>query len=232
MRPIESPRSKKDLVYEALRDAILEGDLEPGERIVIDELAESLHVSPIPVREALQRLQAEGFVTIEPYVGVSVTELHEGLISEIFDLLEALEVLSTRSACRRMGEKDLDEMEAILRRMDGLVDQPNRFSQENVRLHQFICERANTPLVQSLMSKTLAHWDRLRRHYLKDVFADRISEAQREHWKMLNALRAHDAQRVERIVRTHNRTAHAAYARHLQRLGILSTTMIQGERQC
>ena len=84
-------RSKKEFVYETLREQILEGELAPGLRLITDELSARLNVSPIPVREALQQLQYEGFVTIEPFIGATVTEIHTGLIHEIFALLEALE---------------------------------------------------------------------------------------------------------------------------------------------
>src|SRR5438067_8819367 len=82
-------RSKKDATYDTLHTAIVRGDLAPGTRLVIDDLAAQIGVSPIPVREALQQLQADGFVVIEPYVGVTVTALQAGLVEEIFALLEA-----------------------------------------------------------------------------------------------------------------------------------------------
>jgi DNA-binding GntR family transcriptional regulator len=208
-------RSKKEFAYDALRDAIQEGQLEPGARLVIDELAADLGVSQIPVREALQQLQADGFVVIEPYVGARVTEIDAGLACEVFDLMEALEVISGRAACLRMSEDSLAEMESHLRDMDALVADPNRFSQANARLHQFICERAGTPLVARLMDKVLAHWDRLRRHYLQNVFERRVSDAQQEHWRVFEALRTRDPDRVEQVIRQHNQTAQAAYTDYL-----------------
>ena len=96
-------RSKKDAITDALRQAITKGAFRPGERLVIDELASQFGASAIPVREALQQLQAEGLVTIQPYVGATVTAIEAGLIIEIFELLEALELISGRAACRQRG---------------------------------------------------------------------------------------------------------------------------------
>jgi DNA-binding GntR family transcriptional regulator len=208
--------SKKDFAYNTLRDTILEGQLEPGRRLVIDELAAELGVSPIPVREALQQLQTDGFVIIEPYVGARVTEIDASLVCEVFDLMEALEVISGRAACLHMSEDSLAEMENRLRNMDTLVTDSECFSQENVRLHQFICERAGTPLVSRMMDQVLAHWDRLRRHYLQDVFERRIVDAQQEHWRVFEALRMRDPDHVEQVIREHNKAARAAYEAHLQ----------------
>jgi DNA-binding GntR family transcriptional regulator len=218
-------RSKKDFAYDALRDAIQEGQLEPGARLVIDELATDLGISQIPVREALQHLQADGFVVIEPYIGARVTEIDASLVCEVFDLMEALEVISGRAACLRMSEESLAEMENCLRNMDTLVTDSERFSQENAHLHQFICERAGTPLVSRLMDRVLAHWDRLRRHYLQDVFERRIIDAQQEHWRVFEALRTRDPDHVERVIREHNEAARAAYEAHLKTLdGTLGLT--------
>ena len=80
-------RSKNEVVYDLLHQAIIRGDYKPGERIVIDELASRLDVSQIPIREALRQLEADGFVTNEPYVGVTVTGISADFIFEIFALL-------------------------------------------------------------------------------------------------------------------------------------------------
>jgi DNA-binding GntR family transcriptional regulator len=215
MRKIKSFQSKKGLVYESLRAGILEGELKPGSRLVIDELAEDLGVSQIPVREALQKLQADGYVEIRPYIGARVTEIHASSITEIFILLEAMEVISGRAACEQMSEDDLDELAAIVRTMDGSQDDPEGWSHENVHLHQFICERSETPLVGVLVGKVLDQWDRLRRYYLNDVFADRIRIAQKEHLSLLDALRSRDPDQVERVIREHNQGALQAYVDHL-----------------
>ncbi|MBN1811574.1 MAG: GntR family transcriptional regulator [Anaerolineae bacterium] len=225
MHSVKPFRSKKEFAYDVLHDAILEGQLGPGTRLVIDELAADLGVSQIPVREALQQLQADGFVVIEPYLGARVTEVDASLVCEVFDLMEALEVISGRAACLRMSEDSLIEMENRLRNMDTLVTDSERFSQENARLHQFICERAGTPLVSRLMDRVLAHWDRLRRHYLQDVFEHRVVDAQQEHWRVFEALRTRDPDYVEQVIREHNEAARAAYEAHLKVLdGTLDLT--------
>jgi DNA-binding GntR family transcriptional regulator len=212
-------RSKQELAHDFLRVAILRGDLEPGSRLVIDELASRLGISQIPVREALQQLQAEGFVVIEPHVGARVTEIDAGLVTEVFELLEAMEVISGRAACQRMSEDDLVEIEGLLCRMDALVGEPDRFSEANAHFHQFICDRAKTPLVQSLITKVLDHWDRLRRHYLNDVFVKRVAVAQKGHWRILEALRSRDPCRVEQAIREHARSGLVAYTEYLKETG-------------
>ena len=216
MRQMEPVRSKNELVYISLKTAILQGELEPGSRLVIDELASKLGVSQIPVREALRQLEADGFVSIKPHVGTTVTEIQASLITEVFGLLEAMESISGRAACERLGDEDWQELERHLRNMDKLVNDPDSWSAANVEFHQLICERAGTPLVLKMMDKALSHWDRLRSYYqLKGVFAARVQTAHDQHWEMFEAICHRDAKALEQIVHRHNRAALAAYQEHL-----------------
>jgi len=215
MQPIGSSRSKKELVSETLRQAILNGQLLPGTRLVIDDLAKQLGVSPIPVREALQQLDADGYIVLEPYLGAKVAPIEAESVTEVFSLLETMEVVSSRTACQHLSEADFSALEMILLKMDSLVNEPELWSQENRNFHSFICEKSGTRLIGSLMSKVLDHWDRLHRYFLKDVFARRLRQAQREHWEILKSLRTRDPARTETVVRQHAQAAMSAYQKHL-----------------
>lgn len=216
MRKIAKVRSKNEMVYASLRTAILRSEVQPGSRLVIDELATELGVSQIPVREALRQLEADGFVTFEPYVGATVTDIKASVVSEIFDMLEAMETISGRAACQRMTDADFQELQELLQRMDTLVNDPEEWSRENARFHQLICDRADTPLVRHMMDKVLQHWDRLRSYLLKDVFQHRVAIAQRDHWRIFEAIRARDTALLDRVVHEHNQGALAAYLQHLK----------------
>ncbi len=219
MRP--AFRSKNEAVYDSLRQSIVQGDYKPGTRLVIDELAGSLGVSQIPIREAMRQLEADGFVTIEPYVGATITEINAEFIYEVFGLLESMETFCSRAACRLMSDTELAKLGELITRMDHSVDFPEQWSQENKELHLFICDCAQALLTKKMMHKVLDHWDRLRMHYLKDVFGHRIRVAQEEHKQMLAAFRSRDPDAVERIVHEHNQHALAGYIEHLQSAGLI-----------
>jgi len=215
MKPIALSRSKKELVIETIRSAILNRELTPGTRLVIEDLAKRLGVSPIPVREALQQLEADGYVVIEPYLGAKVAPIEAESVVEVFRLLETMEVVSSRAACVHMTDEDLNALEEIVRKMDELIGDPERWSVENRRFHSFICEKSGTRLVGSLMNKVLDHWDRLHRYFLNDVVARRLRQAQREHWAIVKTLRTRNADRTEAVIRAHAQAAMTAYKRHL-----------------
>jgi DNA-binding GntR family transcriptional regulator len=215
MQPIGSSRSKRELVIETLRKAILDRELTPGTRLVIEDLAKQLGVSPIPVREALQQLDSDGYVVIEPYLGARVAPIEVESVIEVFSLLETMEVVSSRAACQHMSDSDFSVLEKILLKMDSLISDPELWSRENRYFHRFICDKSGTRLVGSMMSKVLDHWDRLHRYFLKDVFARRLRHAQREHWEILRTLRTRDPVRTEAVVREHTQAAISAYKKHL-----------------
>jgi DNA-binding GntR family transcriptional regulator len=219
MRPITtSISSKKDLVKQALREAILNGELAPGTRLIIDDLADQLGVSPIPVREALQQLQADGYVEIQPFLGTRVTPIEAESVIEVFSLLETIEIVSSRYACLHMTEEERLTLREAVTTMDELVRarDAEAWSQENRRFHQIICDRAGTRLLASVMTKVLDHWDRLHRVFLREVFADRLPEAQEEHRQILGAIEAGDPDRAEAVIRKHNRNALNAYEKYLE----------------
>ncbi len=212
-------RSKKEVVYDLLREDILRGKYKPGSRLIIDDLASTLGVSQIPIREAMRQLEGDGFITIEPYVGATVTELNAEFIFEVFALLEHLEIISSRAACRVMSDDDLRQLAEMVDQMESSIDDPDKWSSENKAMHLFICQRANTTLVQKMMEKVLDHWDRLRLHYLNDVFGNRIQAAQEDHKRILAAFSSHDPDEVERVIHEHNQSALSSYIRHLQSSG-------------
>lgn len=214
-------RSKNEVVYDTLRLAIIQGDYAPGARLVIDELAATLGVSQIPIREAMRQLEADGFVTIEPYVGATITPINAHFIFELFNLLEALEVMCGRTAIGTMTEADIGTLAALIAAMDASIDDPERWSQQNKQMHLFICECAHTALTFKMMQQTLDHWDRLRLHYFKDVSARRIRAAQEEHKQILEAFCSRNLEVAETALRGHNRSALASYIQYLQATGQL-----------
>lgn len=211
-------QSKKDYAYETLYEEILTGELPPGTRLVIDDAAERLGVSAIPIREALQRLELDGFVVIEPFVGARVSDLHAGLVEEVFQLMEAIEYMSARRAATRMSIENLDQMKSMLEAMDRAIDDVELWAQQNIDLHIFICKCADMQLASGLFSQLAKHWDRLRRFYLQGVLAKRIDVAQQGHWDLLSALESRDPKKVELVVRSHNQAALAAYVAHISNL--------------
>jgi DNA-binding GntR family transcriptional regulator len=210
-------RTKQEYAYQALRGAILRGELAPGQRLVIDELGRQLEVSAIPVREALQLLQSEGLVRSAPHVGATVSPLSEDEVHEVFAILEGLETAAVREAARRLDDAGADALAGLVARMDEALRARDHeaWAALNVDLHRKIGEIAAMPLLRDMTERVLARWERLRRHFFQGVVVPRVEQAQREHRELLHALVRRDADLAERVVRAHNRSAQASYQEFL-----------------
>jgi len=213
-------RTKQEYVYCWLRDAILEGTLRPGERLVIDEIARRLEVSSIPVREALHLLQSEGFVTNAPHVGATVASVSADEVREIFAIMEALETVAGRAAADRITPAEAEGLRAIVAEMDADVasGRIDSWAERNRSLHRAIGEIATMPLLQEMTERILVRWERLRRLYFEGVVVPRAEQAQREHHELVEALAGGDAEAVQTILATHNRGALRAYEDYLDGL--------------
>jgi DNA-binding GntR family transcriptional regulator len=211
-------RTKQELAYHTLRDAIMRCELPPGHRLVIDDLARELEVSAIPVREALQLLQSEGLVTNVPHVGAAVSLISREAIDEVFTLMEGLEIVATRTAAQRMGEEEAAELKKVVDLMDNALGEGrhHEWADLNTRFHLTISRLAGMPLLFEMTERILAHWDRLRRYFFNGVLVHRVEQAQEEHRGLLRAMRDKDYEALERMVKEHNRGALQAYAEYLQ----------------
>lgn len=214
-------RTKQEYVYRSLRSAIMLGELPPGQRLVIDEIARRLEVSAIPIREALQSLQAEGLVVSSPHVGATVASVSEDEVHEVFAIMEGLETVAVREAAAHLTPEHGQTLETIVADMDGAIGRREyeRWAEMNGRLHRTIGDVSAMPLLREMTDRVLSRWERLRRHYFQGVLVPRVEQAQREHHELLAALLARDADEAEKVVRGHNRNAQLAYSSFLQQQG-------------
>jgi len=114
-------QTKAQLAATAIREAIRDGQLVPGERIEIGRVAEALSISPTPVREALYLLEAEGLVLNEPHRGMRVADFSSDDVAELYRLRSELEGLATRLAVPRMSPEYVEELWALERRRRGAL---------------------------------------------------------------------------------------------------------------
>jgi DNA-binding GntR family transcriptional regulator len=212
-------RTKRELVYQTLRDAIMRCELAPGRRLLIDDLARQLDVSAIPVREALQLLQSEGLVDNVPHVGATVSPISRQSIDEVFAVMEGLELVAARTAAQRMTPGDAAPLEQLVAGMDRAqaAGRHAEWADLNSRFHLAISRLSAMPMLHEMTERVLARWDRLRRFYFNGVLVHRVEQAQREHRALLAAMRAGDYAALEQTVKDHNRGALLAYAEYIKR---------------
>jgi DNA-binding GntR family transcriptional regulator len=149
-----TPVSKQERTYAILRARILDGTYGPGQRLVIDALARDLAVSPMPVREAIRRLEAEGLVVYRPNAGAQVAPAEPGVFDEEMTVLAILEGYATALAAPELSQKDIAGLQAVNDRMVQAMEQMDSlsFGRLNQEFHGLIYQRCpNAALVQMLL---------------------------------------------------------------------------------
>jgi DNA-binding GntR family transcriptional regulator len=196
-------------VLEEIRRRIIAGEWRPGERIFEDQIAVELDVSRNPVREALQALELEGFVELEPRRGARVATVSPERALELFEVREVLEGLVAALAARKRTDAELDELRAVLddgtRAANGgdLTALPAL----NTRFHETLAHAARN----GMLAESIARLS----HLIEWIYSQRISErAPRswdEHGQIVEAIASGDADAAERIARAHIAQARDAY---------------------
>lgn len=195
-------------VYERLRRWILEGEYEPGSRLVETAIAQRLGVSRGPVREALKRLGHDGFIVVEPRRGASVASVSPAQALEIFEVRSALEALGAELAALRRTDDDLAAMQAAVDRGLLALDEQDSagLTEGNAAFHQALARATHN---HELLKLRIEHDNRFAWLLTKPSF-QRLEGAWTEHAQLLAAIRERNSSRAANIARDHiGRTADA-----------------------
>lgn len=206
-------QTKEQYAYNSLRNAIIRCELAPGEKLVIDRLSAEMGLSQIPIRAAIQRLQSEGLVVINPHASATVATLPPEKIEEVFSLLESLERAAFRVAAQKCTDEDMDSLTDLVMLMDAAVveaDQKNWLTL-NSSFHRRIAAITAMPLLIDFTNRALDEWERISHHYFSNITSSRLPKAQREHHKIITLLRNGDADALEELATVHNRAANRTY---------------------
>jgi len=217
--------NKQERTYAILRDRIHSGGFAPLERLNIDALARELGVSSIPVREALRRLEAEGWVRFTPNVGAVVSPVDSTSWEQAMVALAVLEGAASAEAQQHLRRSDLTRLRKIAAGMAeaAVRADPLRFSTMNRMLHAAIVARCPNTYLTELLEQTNTRLDRVR----STMFAylpHRAEEALGEHLHLIELLEAGSKDEVERYARWHKlRTVEAYRALHQADDKVLAT---------
>ena len=198
---ISLPRTVKEQLADHLRDEIVRGTFEPGERLRLGDIAARFEVSTMPVREALRELESEGLVTIYPHRAAVVTELTAEDIEDIYEIRASLEAMATRLAVPRMTEATCEDLASIVEQMDGQLGHVAALVKLNHRFHTTLYAASGRRHLCDL-NHTLRYRTQ---HYLHAYMDDlgSMALAQEEHRAIVDACRRRDAEEAASLVEAH-----------------------------
>ncbi|MBZ0282429.1 MAG: GntR family transcriptional regulator [Anaerolineae bacterium] len=202
--PIEESRKTIALiVQDRIRDAILSGLLPPGSRIDQNQLASDLNVSLVPVREALKKLEGEGFIHIVPRRGAFITKTSLEDMEDLYFTRSLLEGQTAYHAAEKLTDEAIEHMESLMREMDAAlaVDDKNRFMRANRDFHFTIYNAVGSHYLSNMINGL---WDlALRYRYRYMLLQNQASVLRQEHEVILKACHARDARALRDAVVDH-----------------------------
>lgn len=182
----------RDVVFETLRQAILRGELKPGERLMEIHLAQKLGVSRTPVREAIRKLELEGLVRMIPRKGAVVAEITVSDLEDVLEVRMALEELAVKLACRSITGEQLSEMRRLSEEFKKTLrgNDVGACAQADMKFHEAIYDATGNGRLVQILNNLREQMYRYRMEYLKDKQSHTMLA--QEHEEILAALEQRD----------------------------------------
>lgn len=193
----------RDLVFQALRQAIITGEFSPGERLMEIKLANKLGVSRTPVREAIRMLELEGLVVMIPRRGAEVASITPKELQDALEVRTAIEELSVELACQRIDEEGKEKLKQACIEFKEAIDTKHvqNIVDGDVKFHDVIFQLTGNKKLINIAHQLGEQVYRYRVEYVKDFsYHDVLVE---EHYAITNAILTKDVNLAKEIMRKH-----------------------------
>jgi len=204
---VKEYKSKVDIVYETLMEDIVNGVYHTNDRLIVSQIAKHMHVSDIPVREALRRLESLGYVRINANQGAVVSAIDKDDIISIFQIKGVLESYASRLSIDYMTAKDFKKLHSINEKIKdiGLKSDSKKHSELNMKFHLAVYSVIPQKMLYNTIVDLWQKWT-----ITKSVFTvspKRMNTSYLEHEEIIRLLENKDYDGVETFVRSHKFTA-------------------------
>jgi DNA-binding GntR family transcriptional regulator len=178
----------REVIFNTLREAIIIGELKPGERLMEVQLSEKMGVSRTPVREAIRKLELEGLVIMLPRKGAHVADLSAKDIMDVLEIRATLEGLASALAAARITEEELAELKHVQTQFAGYIEKDNLQGsiKKDVEFHDIIYKASRNDKLLQVSSNLWEKVQRYRVAYLKD--GSTLGELINEHNEIIEAI--------------------------------------------
>ena len=193
----------RDVVFNTLRQAILRGELKPGERLMEIQLANKLGVSRTPIREAIRKLELEGLVLMIPRKGAEVADIKEKNLRDVLEVRRALEILAVRLACERITDEQIVELRQAASDFKFTLKNEDitKIAEADVKFHDVIYEATGNKKLIQLLNNLREQMYRYRVEYLKNESA--YKKLLDEHEEIINKIENRSTQEAIDVVCRH-----------------------------
>lgn len=193
----------RDVVFNTLRQAILRGELKPGERLMEVQLANKLGVSRTPIREAIRKLELEGLVLMIPRKGAEVAEITEKSLMDVLEVRKALEELAVQLCCDKITPAEIADLHRAAEEFQKILESNDvtEIAEADVRFHDIIYMATGNQKLIQLLNNLREQMYRYRVEYLKQK--DAYPRLVMEHEELIRRIEKKDKAAAASIVCRH-----------------------------
>ena len=208
----------RDVVFYTLRQAILKGEMAPGERLMEIQLAKKLGVSRTPIREAIRKLELEGLVIMIPRKGAEVAGITEKALRDVLEVRRSMEELAMELAVARMQEKDIKALEAARIEFREALSSSDmiRIAQADEKFHDVIYAGTYNDKLVQILNNLRDQIYRYRLEYIKDTGKRQLILI--EHENIVKAVKTRNVELGKRAMREHIDNQEITISRKLKSL--------------
>lgn len=221
-RSLQRNQSLQEQTYQALRTAILSGELTPGQRLIETHLAEKLQVSRTPIREAMRQLQHEDLIAVDSMRVLRVATISMTDAVQLYDCRIALEQLSVAEACQNATESQLKELELMVEQAEKLVNsKPSQLTSFRLldldyRFHRQLAQSSGNPWLVSLLDQVFDKMQLLRIQTTKNN--PNVLEIRTEHRRIYEPIRERNLQAAVQAIKAHLMASKERVIKEVQQL--------------
>ncbi len=200
---LDSYQPLREVVCETLRDAIRRGVLKPGERLMEIQLAEELGVSRTPVREAIRKLELEGYVIMMPRRGTYVANLSIRDVNEVFEIRTSLESLASGLAAERITDEELDHLQRLLVQIGMYIEQGDieKIVEVDTEFHGLLYQASRNQRLIGIISNLREQLTQFRKTSMS--FPGRLKATLEEHRAIVDAIAQGDVKAAQKAAEHH-----------------------------
>jgi len=198
---LDNYKPLREMVFESLREAIILGKLRPGERLMEIQLAEEMGVSRTPVREAIRKLELEGFVVMVPRKGAYVAGISVKDIVDVFEVRAALEGLAAGLAAERITSEEMDQLERSLLKINSSEENLDAVVEGDTSFHSLIYQASRNQRLVQIITHLQEQIQRFRMTSLSQPGRTKI--ALDEHKKIVEAISDRNIELAQNLAREH-----------------------------
>ena len=200
---LDSYKPLRELVCEHIREAIINGTFAPGERLMEIQMADEMGVSRTPVREAIRKLEMEGFVVMIPRRGTYVSNMSIKDINDVYEIRISLDTLAAGLAAERISDEELEELQRLLVKVGNAIEENDmaKVVEADIEFHDVLYKASRNERLRNIINNLREQITVIRGVSMR--YPGRLKDTQEEHRRLVESIAARNVEKSQEMARIH-----------------------------